>query len=354
MKKEGVLYKQLPNKRAVCNLCYRRCNIGEGQIGFCGVRKNIGGRIYLIAYGKLTAVNIDPIEKKPLFHYKPGSAMLSVGTVGCNYNCLYCQNWDISHERGISGYDVPPNELVETARNRDAEGITYTYNEPTIFAEYAIDAATEAKRYGLFNTFVTNGYMTPEAAGLLSKYIDAMTVDFKGNARTEFARKYISILSEETILQTLLELKKRHVFIEITDLVVPKVGDFIEDAEKLVKWIYDNLGPDTPIHFLRFHPDYKMLDFPDTPVKMLEKHYDLAKGIGMHYVYLGNVPGHKYENTYCPECGALLIKRFIFTITEYKITKDGRCPKCSAKINIIINPKVNLNKDKKEMWSGIV
>ncbi len=355
MEKEGVLYKPLKDKRAVCNLCYRRCNIGEGQIGFCGVRRNIGGKIYLIAYGKLTAINIDPIEKKPLFHYRPGSAMLSVGTVGCNYNCLYCQNWDISHERGILGYDVPPSELVDTAIDRGVDGITYTYNEPTIFAEYAMDTAEIARRHGIFNTFVTNGYMTPEAVKLLSSRIDAMTVDFKGNAKTEFARKYISILSEEVILQTLLELKKRHVFLEVTDLIVPKVGDSAEDADKLVKWIYDNLGPDTPIHFLRFHPDYKMMDFPETPVKTLEKHYEIAKRIGMHYVYLGNVPGHRYENTYCPVCNTLLVRRFIFTITGYNITKDGRCPKCSSKINIIINPKVDLNmrKGTEEMQGGI-
>ncbi len=355
MEKEGVLYTSLQGKRAVCNLCYRRCNIGEGQIGFCGVRKNIGGKIYLIAYGKLTAVNIDPIEKKPLFHYRPGSSMLSLGTVGCNYNCLYCQNWDISHERGISGHDVPPEELVNTAVGNGADGITYTYNEPTIFAEYAIDTAILARKHGIFNTFVTNGYMTPEAANLLSKHIDAMTVDFKGNARTEFARKYISILSEEAIFQTLLELKKRHVFIEITDLVVPRVGDAPEDAEKLVKWIYDNLGPDVPLHFLRFHPDYKMMDFPETLLKTLEKHYEIAKRIGMRYVYLGNVPGHKYENTYCPECGTLLVKRFVFTIIDYNVTEDGRCPKCGAKINIVINPNVNLSSRsrKEEMMGGV-
>ncbi|MEM3201694.1 MAG: AmmeMemoRadiSam system radical SAM enzyme [Candidatus Micrarchaeaceae archaeon] len=339
MEKEGILYQQMPNKRAVCNLCARRCNIGEGQKGFCGVRANKDGKIYLIVYGHIAALNIDPIEKKPLFHYKPGASMLSVGTVGCNFNCLYCQNWDISHERELIGTDIMPDELVETGKRYAVDGITYTYNEPTIFMEYAIDVAKEARKAGIFNTFVTNGYMTPEAVDAASGYIDAMTVDFKGDANTQFSRKYISIVSEHPIFDALLEMKRKGIFVEITDLVVPKVGDSLDEARKMVKWIYDNLGPDVPIHFLRFHPDFKMLDFPETPVKTLEAHYKIAKEEGMQYVYLGNVPGHKYENTYCPECGALLIKRFVFDILEYNITPDGRCPKCNTKINIALQPK---------------
>jgi len=341
VEKEGILYKQLPNGRAECDLCARRCKIGEGQKGFCGIRKNIGGKIYLIAYGDIAAVNIDPIEKKPLFHYKPGASMLSVGTVGCNFNCLYCQNWDLSHERHIGGREITPEELTELGRQYGVDGITYTYNEPTIFMEYAIDVAKLAKKEGMFNTFVTNGYMTPEAVDAASGFIDAMTVDFKGNANDGFARKYIAIPSEEPIFQSLLEMKRKGIFVEITDLVVPGVGDSTEDAKKLVKWIYDNMGPDVPLHFLRFHPDYKMLDIPMTPVETLERHYKIAKDEGMNYVYLGNVPGHKYENTYCPECGTLLIKRFVFDIIDYRITKDGRCPKCGAKINIARQPSRN-------------
>jgi len=295
--------------------------------------------VYSTAYGRIAALNIDPIEKKPLFHFKPGARMLSLGTVGCNFNCLYCQNWDISHTRELSGEEILPKELVDMAINYGVDGITYTYNEPTIFMEYAIDVAKEARKKGLFNTFVTNGYMTPEAAELASKYIDAMTVDFKGNANTQFARKYISIFSDDPIFETLKVLKKNKVFIEITDLVVPNVGDSIDDAKRLISWILENLGPEVPIHFLRFHPDFKMLDLPLTPEKTLVKHYRLAKEMGMKYVYIGNMPGHKYENTYCPKCGALLIKRFIFDILEYNITDELKCPRCGEKINIVVKPE---------------
>ena len=338
MKKEGILYKRLPNGRAECDLCARRCKIGEGQKGFCGIRQNINGSIYLIAYGNLAALNIDPIEKKPRFHVKPGASMLSVGTVGCNFNCLYCQNWDISRERNIGSKEIMPDYLVELGIQYAVDGITYTYNEPTIFMEYAMDVARISKKRGMFNTFVTNGYMTPEAVDAAAGLIDAMTVDFKGNANDKFAQKYIAIPSEEPIFESLKELKKKKIFVEITDLVVPKFGDSIDDARKLARWIYDNMGPDVPLHFLRFHPDYKMLDIPMTPVKTLEKHYAVAKEAGINYVYLGNVPGHKYENTYCPECGELLIKRFIFDIIEYRITDEGKCPKCGAKINIERKP----------------
>jgi pyruvate formate lyase activating enzyme len=342
MEKEGLLYKTIQNNRAICNLCARRCNIPEGGIGFCGVRKNIDGKVYSTAYGKIAALNIDPIEKKPLFHFKPGARMLSIGTVGCNFNCLYCQNWDLSHTRELFGEEILPKELIDMAINYGVDGITYTYNEPTIFMEYAIDVAKEARKKGLFNTFVTNGYMTPEAAELASKYIDAMTVDFKGNANTQFARKYISIFSDDPIFETLKVLKKNKVFIEITDLVVPNVGDSIEDAKKLVSWILENLGPEVPIHFLRFHPDFKMLDLPLTPEKTLVKHYKLAKEMGMKYVYIGNMPGHEYENTYCPKCGALLIKRFIFDILEYNITDELKCPRCGEKINIAVKPEFKI------------
>lgn len=340
MEKEGVLYQSLPNGRAICNLCYRRCNIPENGIGYCGVRKNIGGKIYSTIYGNIAALNIDPIEKKPLFHYKPGARMLSLGTVGCNFNCQYCQNWDISHTHEHIGNEIPKEKIIDTALKYGVDGITYTYNEPTVFMEYAIDVAKEARKHKLFNTFVTNGYLTPEAAELASKYINAMTVDFKGDANEAFARKYITIISENRIFDTLKVLKENKVFIEITDLVVPKIGDSLDDAKKLVEWIRDNLGKDTPIHFLRFHPDFKMMDIQQTPIETLEAHYKIAKEAGMDYVYVGNMPGHEYENTYCPKCHTLLIKRFIFDILEYNITDDLRCPKCGAKINIAVKPNI--------------
>jgi pyruvate formate lyase activating enzyme len=339
MQKLGILYKEIENKRAICNICSRRCNIPNNSIGFCGVRKNIDGKIYSTAYGDIAAINLDPIEKKPLFHYMPKATMLSVGTNGCNFNCQYCQNWDLSHQRNALTHEISPEMLVEMAKKYKVDGISYTYNEPTIFIEYALDTAELAHKNGFFNTFVTNGYMTPEVIDIVSGKIDAMTVDFKGNANTKFTMRYISIISEQPIFSSLLALKEKKIFIEITDLIVPKVGDSLEDAKILISWIYDNLGPDTPIHFLRFYPSYKMQDFSPTPVTTLEKHYKLAKDIGMKYVYIGNVPNHKYENTYCPKCGNLLIERLNFDILNYYITKDQQCPKCGTKINIKINPK---------------
>ncbi|MGC8662199.1 MAG: AmmeMemoRadiSam system radical SAM enzyme [Candidatus Micrarchaeia archaeon] len=340
MEKEGILYKSMPGERAVCNLCARRCNIPKGGLGFCGVRKNNNGKIFSTVYGKIAALNIDPIEKKPLFHFKPGARMLSVGTVGCNFNCQYCQNWDLSHEHEPMGKDIMPDELVKLGLEQSVDGLTYTYNEPTVFMEYALDVAKEARKHKLFNTFVTNGYMTGESAELAAKYIDAITVDFKGNANINFVRKYISILSDDPIFETLKILKEKKVFIEITDLIIPKVGDSLQDAKKLVLWIRDNLGPDTPMHFLRFYPEFKMQNIPETPIETLVEHHNMAKEAGMNYVYIGNVPGHEFENTYCPNCGALLIKRFSFDIVEYNITKELRCPDCGEKINIKIEPTI--------------
>jgi len=338
MQKLGILYTSIANKRAVCNLCARRCNIPEGSLGFCGVRKNIDGKIYSTAYGEIAAINLDPIEKKPLFHYKPKATMLSLGTNGCNFNCQYCQNWDLSHQRDVKTTEISPELAVEMAKRYKADGISYTYNEPTIFMEYALDTAELAHKNKLFNTFVTNGYMTPEAIDVAAGKIDAMTVDFKGNANTKFAMRYISIISEQPIFSSLLAMKEKHMFIEITDLIVPKVGDSLDDAKILIKWIYDNLGPNTPIHFLRFYPHYKMQDFPPTPVATLERHYRLAKKIGMKYVYVGNVPNNKYENTYCPNCGNLLIERSGLDIINYNITEDKKCPKCGEKVEIMFNP----------------
>ena len=335
--KEGILYKQRAGRKAICNICNRRCNIGEGQIGFCRARKNLNGKIYSTVYGKPSAINLDPIEKKPLFHFSPGSKVLSIGTTGCSFNCQYCQNWDLSRaelqEEEISK-EIRPNEIVRMAKGAGASGISYTYNEPSIFLEYALDIAKLAHNEGLFNTFVTNGYMTVEAAKETKGLIDAATVDFKASANQGFARKYISIPSEEPVFETILELKKNNIFIEITDLIVPEVGDSIDDAKTLITWIKNNIGNETPLHFLAFHPDYKMLNLPSTSLKTLEEHYLLAKSLGMKHVYVGNADtGH--NNTYCANCNALLIKRNIFNVLKNNMI-GNTCPKCGTEVNIII------------------
>ena len=320
-----------------CNLCERRCLIAPGRYGACGVRKNINGKLYTLVYGLLTAMNIDPIEKKPLFHFYPGSAVLSISTVGCNFFCKFCQNWEISQsrlEKGLYGRYVPPEEVVRAAVEAGADGIAYTYNEPTIFLEYVLDVARLAKKHGLINVMVTNGYATPEAVELMAPYIDAATVDFKGGGNREFYKKYVGVLDPDKIFNTILAMRDHGMWIEITNLVVPEVGDKEEDIRRLSKWIVENLGPETPFHLLRFYPHYKMRHLPPTPVETLERLASIAKEEGLVHVYIGNVPGHPLENTYCPKCGLQVITRRGVWIVDYKLTKDNRCPRCGYKLNI--------------------
>ncbi|MEM3711507.1 MAG: AmmeMemoRadiSam system radical SAM enzyme, partial [Thermoprotei archaeon] len=305
------------------------------QVGLCGVRKNIGGRLYLLVYGRVITGHVDPIEKKPVTHYRPGSKIFSIATTGCNWLCRYCQNYDISQRRKVEGEEFSPAEIVRLAKKYGSQGLAYTYNEPSIFVEFARDVGVEAHRAGMFNIFVSNGFYTPDTVRLLGEFLDCLTVDFKGNGETGFVQRYIGIPSAQPIFDSLLEVKsKTNIHVEITDLVVPNVGDNLDAAKHLSRWVYDNLGPDTPIHFLRFHPDYKMMDFPPTPVSTLEKHYEIAKQEGLRYVYLGNVPGHRYENTYCAECGFPVVERYGFQIISWNLEKDNRCPRCGAKIPI--------------------
>ncbi|ABW01383.1 AmmeMemoRadiSam system radical SAM enzyme [Caldivirga maquilingensis] len=332
--KEAELQRNLSGGVVMCTACARRCRLNDGQVGFCGVRANFGGRLFLVVYGKLSAIAVDPIEKKPLFHFNPGSSVLSMSTYGCSWACQFCQNFDISQRRLWEGFEVTPELIIELAESYGVQGLTYTYNEPSVFAEFAHDVGLLAKKKGLFNTFVTNGYLTDETVDYLSKFLDAATVDIKGNANKEFLRKYSMVPDPEPIFQSIKEMRDKGIHVEITDLVVPEIGDRLEDAEVMLKRIMDYLGPDVSIHFLRFHPDYKLSNLPPTPVKTLEKHAELARRMGFRYVYLGNVPGHKLENTYCPNCGNVVIRRYGFQILEVNLTEDNRCRFCGAKINI--------------------
>ena len=335
--KAAKYWVRLGKGKVRCDLCYKRCPIAEGGFGACGVRYNHKGTLYTLVYGLLTAANVDPIEKKPLMHFMPGSTVMSISTAGCNFMCRFCQNWTISQSRRgeIFGEFYTPEQVVNLTRKYGADGISYTYNEPTIFYEFMLDTAKLAKREGLFNTMVTNGYMTIEALRELAPYMDAATVDFKGAGNKEFYLKFMGVHDPSPIFDTLLEMKRRGIFIEITNLVVPEYGDSPEDLRKLARWTVDNLGPETPFHLLRFYPHFMMQDHYATPIKTLEKLADIAKSEGLHYVYLGNIPGHKYEHTYCPNCGRLLIRRYGFEIIEWKLTDDNRCPYCGQKINIV-------------------
>jgi len=326
----------MDDKKVKCNLCARGCTISDDRVGFCRVRKNIGGELYTLNYAKAITANPDPIEKKPLYHFLPRKTTFSVATIGCNLACSYCQNWSISQEREIVGTALPPERVVQKALSSGCAAISYTYTEPTIFFEWAYDISQLAHEKGLRNTFVTNGYMTPEAIDTISPYLDAATVDFKGNGNPEFYRKFAQAPNVEPIYDALLAMKARKIHIEITDLIVPKYGDSSDDARELAEWIADKLGPETPFHVLRFHPDYKLLDLPSTPVMSIERIVDVARGAGLKFVYGGNVPGHSTESTYCPNCGDLLIERWGFSVTQWNLTKDVKCPKCGTAIPIVV------------------
>ena len=326
------LFEPLDGGKVRCTACARYCTIPDGSHGFCFVRKNVGGRLVLLSYGRASAVQVDPVEKKPLSHFHPGSRVFSIGTVGCNWRCQYCQNAEISQEREIQGRPLSPPAAVDQARRYGCDGITFTYNEPTIFAEYALDVIDEAHRAGLFANFVTNGYLTPEAVDALAPKLDAVSVDFKGSGEPGFLRKYITAKGPEPIRESMVTLYERGVHVEVTDLIVPEVGDSVEATRSLARYVRDRMGPDVPFHLLRFHPDYKMLDLPETPVATLEKLHTVAKGEGLRYVYLGNVWGHPLEHTYCAGCGAIAVRRYGFTIQAWNLDRSNRCRVCGERL----------------------
>lgn len=338
--KEAELFVKTTNDRIMCTACSRNCQIPNGKIGLCGTRGVIDNKLFLFTYGKVISGNIDPIEKKPVSHYMPGTSIYSIGTTGCNWLCRYCQNYDISQRRKVEGVDMSPYEVVQNAKKYRVEGIAYTYNEPSIFMEFAKDCGLEAHKNNIFNIFVSNGYLTPESIDMTKRFLDCITVDFKGNGEQNFVRKYIGISSSDPIFQSLKEIKNHtNIHTEITDLIVPEVGDNLIAARKLCRFMYDELGDETPIHFLRFHPDYKMTDFPFTPIETLEKHHDIAKKEGLKYVYIGNVPGHRFEHTYCPECRTPVVQRYGFDIISWNLDKNNKCINCSNTISIIGKPK---------------
>ncbi|MHB8585460.1 MAG: AmmeMemoRadiSam system radical SAM enzyme [Thermoplasmatota archaeon] len=338
MGREADLGLPAGDGRIICVACARRCTLREGQTGLCGVRAVEDGRLRLLVYGRVITGHVDPIEKKPVSHYRAGTRIFSVATTGCNWLCKYCQNYDISQRREVAGQELSPTSIADLAVASGADGLAYTYNEPSIFLEFARDIGLEARRRGLFNIFVSNGYGTPEGAREMEKFLDCITVDFKGNAEPSFVRKYIGIPDPEPIFDTLHELRRGgKVHVEITDLVVPKVGDSEEACRRLSRRIYDEFGPMVPIHFLRWHPDYRMRDLPITPVDTLERHVEIARSEGLLYAYVGNVPGHPLEHTRCHACGNVVVERYGFEIRRWNLHLQGganHCDGCDAKVPI--------------------
>ncbi|MCL5437641.1 MAG: AmmeMemoRadiSam system radical SAM enzyme [Candidatus Thermoplasmatota archaeon] len=323
-----------PDGTVTCSACRRYCRLKEGQHGFCGIRMNQGGNIALLTYGLPLGMHIDPIEKKPVLHKFPNYRVLSFGTAGCNYACRYCQNWEMSQHREPDGEKMSPEEVVDLAIRTGCQGIAYTYNEPTVFIEFAHDVGVLARKKGLVNIFVTNGYETEESLELCRDFLDMMTVDFKGNASNQFYRKYISVMGADPIFDTISSAKEKGIYVEMTDLVVPEVGDSIDDARSMLARLMDILGDSFPMSFLKFHPDYKMMEYGDTPLETLVRHFDLAREMGIKYAYVGNVFETDLENTYCPSCGTLLIERSGFCTSAVSLLENGVCPSCQQDTGI--------------------
>ncbi len=328
-----MFYERLEDKLVNCNLCSHRCRkIADSKKGICGVRENRDGKLYSLVYGKAVARSVDPIEKKPLFNFLPGSRSYSIATVGCNFRCDNCQNYDISQmpkERGIIvGQEVSPEEIVSAAKRHKCESISYTYTEPTVFFEYAYDTAKHAKKEGIKNVFVTNGYITPEALKEISPYLDAANIDLKSFS-DDFYRKNCGARLKP-VLDSIRLYKSMGIWTEITTLIIPTLNDSEEELRRIAEFISE-VGKDTPWHISQFYPTYKLIDLPRTPVATLRKAREIGLEAGLKYVYEGNVPGENGENTYCPNCGKMLIHRFGYHIDENKI-KNSVCTYCGTKI----------------------
>ncbi len=343
------MYVKEEEGRVRCRLCPRLCLIFPGKSGYCGVRQNVDGTLYTLIYGRASSVNVDPIEKKPLFHFYPGSLVYSLGSIGCNMRCIHCQNWQISHVVPVKSLkdeeifnmieDIPtryisPEEAIAAAVAEGCKGIAWTYNEPTIWFEYTLDCARLAKQKGLYTVYVSNGYITEEALDMIGPYLDAFRVDVKGFSN-DFYRKLAQVPNWETILTAAERAKKKwNMHVEIVTLVIPTWNDDDAQLKSIADWVVDSLGDRTPWHVTRFVPYLELQNLPTTPIETLERARQIGIDAGLKHVYIGNVPGHPAENTYCPNCKRLLVRRVGYEIGEYNLTADGKCSFCGERIGI--------------------
>jgi len=333
--KEAVLWEPAEGGKVRCHLCAHRCLIADGRTGFCAVRKNEGGRLFSMNYHRVCAANADPIEKKPLFHFQPGSRSFSIAAPGCNFHCDFCQNWQISQvslETGeLYGRSIRPKDIVDSAIHAHCRSIAYTYTEPTIFMELAADCAVLAREKGLSNVFVSNGYLTAEAVDFVRPWLDGINVDVKS-----FRDAYYRGLCKarlEPVLETCRRLvRETDIWVELTTLIVPGQNDSDAELRDIATFIARDLGRHVPWHISRFYPQFHMDDLPPTPEATLERAYDIAKEAGLYYVYIGNLPGGRAESTFCPSCGTMVIERVGYTVRK-NLIDDGRCPKCGAEIH---------------------
>jgi len=325
--KEVMFYKRLDSLRIECEICSRRCQIADLERGYCGNKENRGGKYYTLIYNKVCAAHIDPIEKKPLFHYLPGTTAFSIATAGCNFDCKFCQNWRIAQFRPeqVDHHDLTPRQAIETCQRNNCPTIAYTYSEPTVFYTYMYDIAKMARESGIGSVMISNGFMNEKPLKELCKQLTGVKIDLKSFSE-EFYHTYCSA-ELEPVLETLKRLKEIGIWFEIVNLIIPTLNDDPEGLRQVCSWVKANLGPDVPIHFSRFHPMYKIKNLPRTPIKTLEMARSIALETGLHYPYIGNVPGHEGENTYCPSCKKVLIRRVGYVILKNYI-EDGFCKFC--------------------------
>ena len=336
MIKEAMLYEKLDGGKVHCYLCSHHCSVLLGKFGICGVRKNIYGKLHTAVYGDVIAAHVDPIEKKPLYHFFPGSVSYSIATIGCNFKCAFCQNWEISQLSKIGGgaaseKEFTPKDIVSRAKKSGCKSISYTYTEPTIFFEYAYDIAKLAKEQGLYNNFVTNGYMTKKALEAIRPYLDSANVDLKGFSQEFYSRFCKARL--KPVLENIKTMKGLGIWVEITTLIIPGQNDSEKELSSIAEFIA-SVGIEIPWHVSRFHPDYKYLDSGPTPVETLKKAGAIGKKAGLRYVYFGNI--QEGNDTYCYDCGSLLIKRIVFDVVENNLN-NGKCRKCGAEIDGIFS-----------------
>ncbi|MBD3363414.1 AmmeMemoRadiSam system radical SAM enzyme [Candidatus Dojkabacteria bacterium] len=345
---KATLFKKTKEKKIQCLACSHYCKIPTEQTGICGIRENKDGELYLLVYGKAIAANIDPIEKKPLYHFMPGTKIFSIGTIGCNFQCSFCQNWDISQmSRTIKrrlkaeskekdfeaqvtkmGYDLPPEKIIEYCQKKDIPSIAYTYNEPSIFFEYTFDTAKLAYEKGMKNVYVSNGYASHEAIDKIAPYLDAINVDLKSFSE-EFYQK-ICKASLKPVLDNIEYYHKKGIWMEITTLLIPEENDSEEEIKQCAEFIA-SISKSIPWHISRFHPAYKMKDKASTSPKVLNKAYEIGKEAGLKYVYVGNIHDEKHQNTYCPECDELIIKRN-WGYSKIINMENNQCGECGYKV----------------------
>jgi len=329
--REAQFYEKQAYKKIKCKLCPRECVIDDRERGYCGVRENRGGTYYTLVHSRVVTAHIDPIEKKPFFHVLPGTLAFSIATAGCNVNCKMCQNWEISQVRPeqVRATYAPPAKVAELARENRCPAIAYTYSEPVIFYEYMMDTAQAARAVGVRSVVVTGGYITEEPLKKLCKAVDAIKVDLKAYSE-KFYREVVNGELKH-VLNALVTIRKQGMWTEIVYLVIPTLNDSDQELQGLARWIKSDLGPDVPLHFSRFHPEYLLKNLPPTPLETLERSKAIADAEGLHYVYIGNVPGHPAESTYCPHCRKVVVERVGYTVGAVHL-KNGKCQYCRTPI----------------------